>query len=242
MIDIHSHILPCKGDDGSNSMENTFSMVFSAQRQGVSAMFATPHSEAFFRGDVFMYFDVMKGILQSIFPDMEFYLGSEVMCTPSDMEDILKALESRKLATMNDSRYILVEFDKYVQQDSVDHCLSELLDAKFIPILAHWERYVNLRGQLEFIRNLHQNGCLVQLNMYSLEEYGDEGFHDWARTLIHEKLVDFLGTDCHSTWYRPPSVEQGMKWLEESCEAEYLNAITWKNANDLLIKKEGTHT
>lgn len=242
MIDIHSHILTCKGDDGSNSMENTFSMVLSAQRQGVTAMFATPHSEAFSRRDVFLRFDIMKRMLQSVFPDMGFYLGSEVMCAPTDMGEILRALESEKLATMNDSRYVLVEFDAEVQQDSVDDCLSKLLDAKFFPILAHWERYVNLHNRLDYIRKLRQLGCLVQVNVYSLEEHGDERIRDWARTLIGQKLVDFLGTDCHKTWFRPPSIQQGMDWLKEHCrDREYLDAIIFKNADELLIKKEGEH-
>lgn len=242
MIDIHSHILPCKGDDGSNSMENTFSLVLSAQRQGTSVMFATPHSEAFFREDedVFLRFDIMKRMLQSVFPDMEFYLGSEIMCNAANMGEILRALESGKLATMNDSRYVLVEFDAEVQQDSVDDCLSKLLDAKFIPILAHWERYVNLHDRLEYIRKLRQLGCLVQVNVYSLEEHGDERMRDWARALIGQKLVDFLGTDCHKTWFRPPSIQQGMDWLKENCrDREYLDAIIFKNADELLIKKEG---
>lgn len=240
MIDIHSHILPCKGDDGSNSMDNTLSMVLSAQKQGITTMFATPHSEAFFREDcdVSLRFDIMRRSLRSVFPDMEFYLGSEVMLTASNMKEIVSALESGELPTMG-GKYVLVEFYEEAEKPTVSFCLSKLVNSGFIPILAHWERYVNLRGQLEYIRNLHKNGCLVQLNMYSLEEYGDEDIRDWARTLIHEKLVDFLGTDSHKTWYRPPSVEQGMKYLTENCEAEYLNAITWKNANDLLIKKEG---
>lgn len=74
MIDIHSHILPCKGDDGSNSMDNTLSMVLSAQKQGITTMFATPHSEAFFREDcdVSLRFDIMRRSLRSVSPIWNF--------------------------------------------------------------------------------------------------------------------------------------------------------------------------
>lgn len=43
MIDIHSHILPGL-DDGSRSMEQTFSMLWIASAEGIHTIIATPHS------------------------------------------------------------------------------------------------------------------------------------------------------------------------------------------------------
>ena len=239
MIDIHSHILPCKGDDGSESMDNTLSMVLSAHHQGITSMFATPHSEAFFREDanIHLRFDVMRRSLRSVFPDMEFYLGCEIMLTVSNIQDIVKALKNGVLPTMGD-QYVLVEFDEQVEKLTISFCLSTLANAGFKPILAHIERYVNLYDEFDYIYNLHKNGCLLQLNAYSLEDYGDVKIRDWARQLIREKLVDFLGTDCHKTWYRPPSAEFAIQWIHDNCQdQEYINGLLHQNATDLLIRK-----
>lgn len=240
MIDIHSHILPCRGDNGFSSIGDTFSMVLSARSQGVTAMFATPPSEAFFREgeNIFRRFHTMKRMLRSVFPGMEFYLGSEIMLSASNMKHIIQALERGELPTMG-GRYVLVEFHEAVQKPTVSFCLSRLIRAGYLPILAHWECYVNLRDQLDYIRNLHQNGCLVQLNVFSPETCRDESSRNWIRVLLREKLADFLGTDCHKAWCRPSSIRQGLEWLIKTCEdPEYAEAITWKNANEQLIPKE----
>lgn len=84
-------------------------------------MFATHHSNAFFMNapEVFRSFGFMKHLLQPVFPDMEFYLGCEVMCSKSEMKDVVDALEDGRLPRMNDSRYVLVEFDEEVFMDTV---------------------------------------------------------------------------------------------------------------------------
>ena len=42
MIDIHSHIIPGI-DDGSKSMEMTMEMLRTAEQNGITHVFATPH-------------------------------------------------------------------------------------------------------------------------------------------------------------------------------------------------------
>ena len=42
MVDIHSHVLP-KMDDGSKSGEESIALLQEAYKQGVEAIFSTPH-------------------------------------------------------------------------------------------------------------------------------------------------------------------------------------------------------
>lgn len=235
MIDIHTHIVPCV-DDGSDSLNGTISQVFYAKNQGVTDVFATPHSEAFFQNSdvVFRDFYRMKTVLQGIFPELNFYLGCEVMCAKRDMPAILAYLSNKRLPSMNGTRYVLAEFSPWISPEDASFCLSELQQAGWIPIIAHMERYVYLR-RMAYIHDIRQSGCLIQVNVYSLEEYGEENVRDWARSLIHEKLVDFLGTDTHRSYYRPPSIEQGMNWLQQNCSKRYLEVISFQNASRLLI-------
>lgn len=237
MIDIHSHIIP-NVDDGSISQGCTLSLVSSAKTQGITAMFATSHSEAFFRNANAVYeaFDNMKTALEGWFPQMQFYLGCEVFCQKKDMQKILEYLADGRLPRMNKTQYVLTEFSPWISPEEAAFCLCELQNASWIPIIAHPERYVCLDS--DFIRTVRKTGCKVQINVCSLEEYGEFPPRDRARALICEELADFLGSDCHNSFIRGVSIEQGMDWLKHNCTARYLDAITHRNAAGLLINKE----
>lgn len=237
MIDIHTHIIP-NVDDGSISQGCTLSLVSSAKIQGVTAMFATSHSEGFFRDSDTVYetFYKMKTALEGLFPQMQFYLGCEIFCQKKDMQKILAHLADGRLPSINKSRYLLAEFSPWVSSEEAAFCLQKLQHAKWIPIIAHPERYVYL--DTAFIRTLRETGCKVQVNVCSLEEYAEIPLRDRARDLIREELVDFLGSDAHNSFIRGVSIDQGLGWLQQNCTPCYLDAITEQNARKLLINKE----
>ena len=66
-----------------------------------------------------------------------------------------------------------------------------------------------------------------------LESMGDST-RKWAQQLVLERKVDFLGTDAHRTYHRPPSAQMGLNWLYENADPEYAGAISWGNARKLL--------
>ena len=57
---------------------------------------------------------------------------------------------------------------------------------------------------------------------------------EWPRRLVLERKADFLGTDTHRTYHRPPSAEMGLKWLYKNTDPEYADTISWGNARKLL--------
>lgn len=46
--------------------------------------------------------------------------------------------------------------------------------------------------------------------------------------------MDFLGTDTHKTYYRPPGAEMELKWLYEHMGQDDADALAWGNARKLL--------
>lgn len=50
-----------------------------------------------------------------------------------------------------------------------------------------------------------------------------------------ERKVDFLGTDAHRTYHRPPSAQMGVKWLYENMDFEYADTISWGNTSKFLV-------
>ena len=240
MIDIHAHIIP-NVDDGSNSVTCTRSQVYSEKGDGVTAVFATPHSEDFLRDPqrARTKFQNMKDALGAY---MDFYLGCEVLCTREAMPGILEALDDGTLPTMNGTRYVLTEFSPHDTLENTKYCLNSLWADGWIPIIAHAERYPFLDPERD-VSALTEKGFLIQVNVYALEEYVDPRdlpVRERARALVKNRQVSFLGTDTHTMYFRPPSIEQGMLWLRENCEQRYLDAICQDNAKRLLLSRRVT--
>ena len=236
MIDVHSHIIPGV-DDGSKTMEHTMVLAYKAYSQGIKTIFATPHSEAFLDNpkNVLDGYHAMKAFLSKFLKDLDIYLGCEILCSEEKMGVILAALDAEQIPSMNETRCVLVEFPSWISKGEIKECVSVLWEKNWIPIIAHVERYKNITGDLNFVADLRKLGCLIQINIYHLEESGDSMIQEWTQNLVLNEFVDFLGTDMHELDLRPPSVEQGLSWLEENCSESYFDSITRSNAVEKLL-------
>ena len=236
MIDVHSHIVPGV-DDGSKSMDHTTVLAYKAYSQGIKTIFATPHSDAFLDNpkNVLDGYHVMKAFLSKFLKDLDIYLGCEILCSEEKMGVVLAALDAGQIPSMNDTRYILVEFPAWISKGEIKECVTALWEKNWIPIIAHLERYKNLIGDLDFVAALRDLGCLIQINIYHLEEFGDSIVREWTQNLVLNEYVDFLGTDMHEIDFRPPSVKQGLAWLRENCSEQYFEFLTQSNAAEKLL-------
>lgn len=236
MIDIHMHLIPGV-DDGAENMEMALVMMIRAKQHGISQIIATPHSEAFrySKEGGKIIFRRLEDTAANVCPDMKLYLGCEVYCEAGIMDQVLEALDSGRYPTMNDTKYVLMEFSQWVCPENTVSCVEALVKAGYKPIIAHMERYKYLRDNMELVDCFRDMGALIQLNAYSLFDEMDDSIKNWARQLVQERKVDFLGTDAHRTYHRPPSAEYGLNWLYENAEWEYADAIAWKNAGRLLL-------
>ena len=109
MIDIHSHILPGL-DDGSQDMDKSIAMAELAVDCGVTDMIATPHCnqkrvfENYASPELEKCFEDFKNELKAAGIELNVYRGSEVFAT----EDIVQLYRDKRIMTLNDSRYMLV--------------------------------------------------------------------------------------------------------------------------------------
>ena len=235
MIDTHMHLIPGI-DDGADDMEMALVMMLRANEQGISQIFCTPHSEAihFTKVDIYAVFNRLAAIAAQICPDMKLYLGCEVYGEANIMEQVLKLLDSKFYPAMNDTKYVLMEFSQWVYPENTAPCVSALVNAGYIPIIAHMERYEHLRNNMELVDRLRELGAVIQLNTYSLYDETNDSVKNWARRLVLERKVDFLGTDAHKTYFRSPSAQYGLEWLYKNVDQAYADAIVRKNAQKLL--------
>lgn len=236
MTDIHMHLIPGV-DDGAENMEMALVMLLRAKEQGISRIIATPHSEAFHfsKEDIRTVFQRLTAAAAKLCPDIKLYSGCEVYCEADIMEQVLELLDSGVYPTMNGTNYVLMEFSQWVAPERTAPCVKALVDAGYKPIIAHMERYKYLRNHMELVDRFRAMGALIQLNAYSLFDEMDDSVKNWARRLVLERKADFLGTDAHRTYHRPPSAELGLNWLYENAAQEYANAIAFENAERLLL-------
>ena len=239
MIDIHMHLIPGV-DDGAEDMEMALVMMIRAKQQGISQIIATPHSEVFrySKEGGRIIFKRLVDAAAKVCPDMMLYLGSEVYCETGMIAEVLEALDSGRYPTMNGTKYVLMEFSQWVYPENTVPCVEALVKAGYKPIIAHMERYKYLRDNMELVVRFRELGALIQLNAYSLFDEMDDSIKNWARLLVQERKVDFLGTDAHRTYHRPPSAEYGLNWLYENVEQAYADAIAWGNAMHLLMAEQ----
>lgn len=227
IIDIHSHIFP-KIDDGSRSMEMSLEMLAEARRQGVTAVFLTPHC---------YYLDgISKEYLNSIVEKlqeksgMRLYLGSEVLCSADNIYDVIRNLKAGTYPTMNGTKYVLTEFYLHNTYDNMKYMLSQIKKAGYKPIIAHCERYAEFVG-IEQVRDMKKEDYLIQVNAFSLGEEKNTKIHDLAMKILENGFMDFVGSDAHRTEHRNVAVKVGVDVIKK-CDG--WEDILYANAKGLL--------
>ena len=237
LADIHTHITP-NVDDGSTSMEMSLEMLRTEAAQGGSSVFLTPHS-GFFSSATYRDIDAkMESVRQAAAATditVQIYKGCEIYTYGRNIERNLQALEDDILPSMNETRYVLTEFD--VHRDLIEeskYCLRRYLEEGWIPIIAHAERYGWEFASVENISILKEMGCLVQVNFYDLYEEPDENVRTLAQDLVKAELVDLMGSDAHGMTHRKPALKRGVKYIRAHCREEYAEDILWRNAEKIL--------
>jgi len=142
MTDIHAHILPWI-DDGAENMDHAVEMARIVETEGITSICVTPHCniprqyEIYFGEYYKELFLHTKREFQRMWLSVNLYPGMEVFATP----DLPNLIASGKILTLNQSRYLLVEFDFFEDPEFVFAILEKIREMKLIPIVAHPERY-----------------------------------------------------------------------------------------------------
>ena len=232
-IDLHSHILPAL-DDGAKNMEKTREMLQIAYEEGIRTIIATPHYFASRKSaSITRIEDTIReveeqmqrwGFRIKLFPGNEIYYRSEV-------PDLL---EEGKIATLAGSRYVLVEFDPMTEYSYLRDGILKLDSYGYIPILAHTERYECLWKKKEKLQRVKDHGGLIQVNASSFQGGLFDEMAKRARYLMKNDLLDFIGTDAHSTGKRSPRMKETASYLYKKLGDKKANKILVENPMSVL--------
>lgn len=221
LFDIHSHILPGV-DDGAEDMEMSLDMLRIAYEEGTRNIFLTPHymlqRNKYTYDELDTKFQDLCKIAEESgeFEGLNLYLGNEILYE----EGIVTKLRQGDIHTMNGTRYVLVEYNIRTPFKEILHSVEELTQARFWPIIAHVERYQCLEGDFARVQELIDKGCLLQMNISSVEGGFLNENKRWCRKLIRKGYITFLGTDAHNTEQRGPFTQDYIKWIKRKCGVE----------------------
>lgn len=199
-IDLHSHIA-WDVDDGIKSKEDAIKALEQAIEDGIMGICSTPHVICG-KTDTNAFQNILlrQQELMEIAKEMGIYIysGAEMFMNI----DFLDSLDNGIFQTLNESRYMLVEFDlsrdiHYISY--IDEYLDELFCRGFIPIIAHVERFFPMGLDMEMIENWLDMGCLLQTNRTSLLGFHGKRVQRNAHHLVKNKMIHLVASDTHRT-------------------------------------------
>ena len=236
-LDIHCHILPGL-DDGSKSMKETMKILKMARRQNIISAIATPHYSPHYRNDNPEEIKELcrlteKQAQEVVDPEFRIYPGQEIFFS----DEVLEKLKRGELLTLAESDYVLIEFMPDVPYSNLQRAVRNLTMERYLPILAHIERYDVLRedGRVEELTEL---GAYMQMNYRHI---GGKWYSDtarWCRKMLKESRIHFLATDSHDMRTRYPATTDAELWVQKHLDKEYIRNLFYKNAKKILINQK----
>ncbi len=204
MIDFHSHVLP-HIDDGAKRTEIAVAMLEESKRQGVTTVVCTPH-----------YYGKARSPEQFIAKRKESYdrlapyipdgitlrLGAEVYFNA----DMVASFDDLATLCIEGTQYIMLElpFAPTYPERLWQKLESFIMDSGCTPIIAHVDRYPAVLRKPSLLKRLTDMGCLLQLNVESLETKGVKGF---AFAALKKGLIHAVGSDMHNMTDRAPNLK-----------------------------------
>lgn len=198
MIDIHTHILPGV-DDGPSNMEESLKIIENGIKYGIKIFVLTPHIRI---DSDWNKIDKIKEAFSSLKRecaargfDVRLILGAELLLTPALPE---KLKDNSSVIINGKGRYVLVELPFYQLPIYTEDVFFRIMMGKIIPIVAHPERCIYLNGKDGVLKKWIDNGIMTQINAGSLTGQYGMRVKRFARKLLKDGLVHFLGSDVHS--------------------------------------------
>ncbi len=236
MIDVHTHILP-NLDDGSRSIDETFSMIREAYNAGFSDIITTSHyienEYDIDKDDRQMIINAIQRKLEEENLNIKLHNGAEIYVTP----EILDFIQKSKVPTLANSRYVLFELPMHSKILYLDKVLKDLIDANYVPVIAHPERYDIVQQDVNVALDWYKKGAILQCNYASIiERYGHKAQQTLLK-LLDKDAVTFLGTDTHRSSTNYIKMNEILEQFEKRIGADRLEELVTYNPKKILENK-----
>lgn len=238
MIDIHNHIL-ISADDGPESEEEAVKLLAQAAAAGITDIIMTPHH---YSGDfenpgekVMEMMKVLTNAAARADIPVRLYPGQEIRVNPGLLYELL----SGKSITLNDSRYVLIEFSYIDIADYTDQLIFDLQMNGFVPVVAHPERCQPLMDNIEQLYKLVDKGVITQVTAGSVTGLFGSNLKALTLKMIEQNIVHLVASDAHHSESRPFLLLEAYRIIEAELGKSYVDYLK-ENAKAILNNEEVT--
>lgn len=238
MIDLHMHILPGL-DDGAEDPYDSVEMAQMAISSGTDIIVATPHCNNprgyvnFFSERYVEVFEETKALFQKERLPIRLLPGMEAFAT----WDLPELLVNGKVMTLNQSRYLLMEFDFGEDPDFAYAVLDRVEAVGAKPVIAHVERYDFIQDHPQIIYEWREKGYIIQVNKGSFDgRFGRRARH-CAYSLMDHGLVNVIASDAHSAVSRTPYMKDTYRMLRDEYPEKYLQVLFEENPRRICMDR-----
>lgn len=213
-------------------MDMALSMIEKEIDAGVETIILTPHfrKEMFEPDmeDIWSAYDTLVDETKN--RNIRLYLGCEFH---ANME-MVETLDRDFRPTLADSRYVLTEFSSSSTRAFIKERADALLTAGYYPIIAHIERYRALRKDFDFIADLIEMGCEMQVNADAVIGRNGLGAQRFCKKLMQEDMLHYVASDAHNLRGRASHMEECCEYLKKHMGRLYTSRIMRDNPSKIV--------
>lgn len=231
MIDIHSHILPGI-DDGAQTLEDSIVLAKAAVQNGISHAVCTPHIHFGRYDNTHAIISQACTRLRNALRDHDIKLLISYAAEVRFDVEILGAIERNELPFVGewcDEKVLLLEFPHGEFPIGATKLTQWLIDHQIRPMIAHPERNKGILERPEYLNDLLEQGCLLQVTAASVTGHFGAKAEKMALSLIAKGHATVIATDAHHIKRRPPLLREAyniVSKLESQAVAQRLTVDT----------------
>lgn len=233
MIDIHSHILPGI-DDGAKTMEDSLNMVKHAANEGITKIIATPHHKngkyENIASEIMHKVDELNALIKDHHIDIQVLPGQESRI----FGDILEDYEKGEILTLNQSRYVFIEFPSNHVPRYTKKLLFDIQLAGLSPIIVHPERNTEIMENPSILYKLVEQGAATQVTASSVTGHFGKKIKKFSHQLIEANQAHFVASDAHNLEGRTFRLKEAYDVIGKEIANDYVYLL--KENAELLVE------
>ncbi len=206
-------------------------MIEVAVKDGVSAIFATPHIIPGAYDNNSSTIIAAADHLKECMPDsLKIFYGADVRITL----DLLERVKNCEIPTLNGSGYMLIEMPEYIVPPLVDNLIFNLRHSGIIPIITHPERHLRLMNDLRELSKLRESGALCQITAMSITGGFGKGIQKVSMAMMKKGLVDFVASDAHDPKRRSPVLSTAYEEVKKRFGTDVSDLLFFVNPRKIV--------
>ena len=144
--------------------------------------------------DIRQRVEQLQAELNAAHIDCRLVCGSDAHVSP----DLVDGLQARRILSLNDSRYVLVEPPHHILPPNMDRFFFDLLAAGYVPILTHPERMFWADANYGLLRHLVRSDAWMQLTAGSIVGRFRGEAKSRSERMLRDGMVHVVASDAPS--------------------------------------------